>query len=123
MANPKVRILIDILEEHFEELQFLWSQRQTALRSPRYTLRELSHLEDRIEAHVQGLLIAGEQIMALVEKGLSADDPVLAFAAAYALLRLNTEAASKRVLDSFRQAKGGQLDGVRQALCLSLIHI
>jgi uncharacterized protein (TIGR02270 family) len=119
MSGPTLQFIPDILEEHFEELQFLWGQRQTALRSPRYTMRELSALEERIEAHVQGLLVAGEQMIGLVEEGLSGDDPLLAFAAAYALLRLKSEAAGKRVIEAFAQAKEGQLDGIREALCLA----
>src|SRR5438270_686554 len=34
MAEPKLRMIPDILEEHFEELQFLWAQRRAALEAP-----------------------------------------------------------------------------------------
>jgi uncharacterized protein (TIGR02270 family) len=107
----------DIAEEHYEELQFLWSQRRNALRSPAYTLRELGMLEERIEAHVQGLLVIGEEnVYTFVDKGLTGEDEMAAFAAAYALLRLGTPTALAKVLDAFRDAKGKQLDGIREAL-------
>ena len=46
MTAPKLRYLPDILEEHVEELAFLWGQRRTAIRSPIYTRRALLQLED-----------------------------------------------------------------------------
>jgi uncharacterized protein (TIGR02270 family) len=117
MASPKIVVMQDLLEEHFEELQFLWGQRQSALRSPRYGIRDLSDLEERIEAHLQGLLVGGEHGLAFLEKGLAEDDPVLVFLGAYGLLRSNTESAAQRVLDDFLKAEGKRLDGLRQALC------
>ena len=121
MAGPKTRVIIDILEEHYEELAFLWAQRQNALRSPEYTSRELADLEERIEARVQGLLIGGEAIVPLVEEGLAEDDPAVAFAAAYALLRLDSQLAREKVSNAFVAAQGGALEGIRQALCHGLI--
>ena len=123
MAEPKTRVIVNILEEHFEELEFLWGQRQAALRSPEYTARELAELEERIEAHVQGLLVGGDATSPLVEEGLTADDPLVAFAAAYTLLRLNREAAAERVIQALLQADGPQLKGVRHALCHGPIEL
>jgi uncharacterized protein (TIGR02270 family) len=117
MAAPKMRVLVDILEEHLEELPFLWGQRQSALRSPRYTLRELGELEERIEAHVQGLLVGGEQIVAMLQPGLTGEEPGPAFIAAYILSRLAEPDVRSQVWDAFLKAKGGQLAGIRQALC------
>ena len=106
----------DIAEEHFEELQFLWSQRQRALRSAAYTMREMGMLEERIEAHVQGLLVLGAQLSNFVAKGLDGEDAMPAFAAAYALLRLGTPDAIQRVGDAFVGAEGKRLEGMREAL-------
>jgi len=117
MAANKVNVIPDILEEHFEELEFLWGQRQEALRSPEYTLPELLELEERIEVHIQGLLIGGEHTIPIIQEGLSEDDSLTVFAAAYALLRLGIESAAQQVVDAFLQAEGEQLDGIGQALC------
>jgi uncharacterized protein (TIGR02270 family) len=114
---PKLTFIPDILEEHFEELAFLWGQRTRALRSPNYTLRELGMLEERIEAHTHGLLAVGERLIPFVEEALAGEEEEPAFAAAYALLRLHTDAAVQRVLDALATAKGKQLDGLRVALC------
>jgi len=117
MAANKLKVIPDILEEHFEELAFLWGQRQEALYSPEYTLPELLELEERIEAHVQGLLVGAENTIPFVEDGLSQDEPLEVFAASYTLLRLNIDPAARQVKDAFFQAEGPQLGGIREALC------
>jgi len=119
-ASPspaKPSYIPEILEEHYEELQFLWGIRTSALRSPRFTAPKLAKFEERIEAHVQGMLVVGESMRDLVEPGLAEADPTFAFVAAFALLRLNRPATTRLVLDQFAIAKGAALDGIREALC------
>ena len=105
-----------IAEEHYEELQFLWTQRRNALHSAAYTMREMSRLEERIEAHVQGLLALGEHLPDFVAPGLKSSEEMAAFAAAYALLRSGTENALERVRGALLAAEGPGLEGVREAL-------
>ena len=119
MTAPKRAYIPELIERHYEELQFLWGQREAALRSPRYTMREFSALEQRIEAHVQGLLVAGDDLIHIVEEGLSSDDPATAFAAAYALLRMENETATLAVIQAFSGAQGKQMHGLGQALSLA----
>jgi uncharacterized protein (TIGR02270 family) len=106
----------DIAEEHFEELQFLWTQRRNALRSAAHTMREMAMLEERIEAHTEGLLVLGDHLLDFVAPGLAGGDEMPAFAAAYALLRLGGADALQRVRDAFVSAEGKRLDGIREAL-------
>jgi uncharacterized protein (TIGR02270 family) len=113
----RLTFLPDILEEHVAELGFLWRQRDTALRSPRYTMRELFRLEDRIEAHAHGIRAVGEQALPLLEARLAGDDPELVFGAAYGLLRLGTTASVSLVGAAFDKVGDGTLDAVRRALC------
>jgi uncharacterized protein (TIGR02270 family) len=115
-AAPKLTFIPDIVQEHYEELQFLWAQRRNALRSPRHRERELLMLEDRIEAHAQGMLVIDERIAEFVEPALLGDDELPAFAAAFALLRLGTPASLERVMDAFESATEKKLDGLRDAL-------
>jgi uncharacterized protein (TIGR02270 family) len=117
MPTAHATMIPDLLVEHFEELEFLWGQRLNALQSPVLTRRELLDLEERIEAHLEGLLLGGEESIAVVKEGLAADDSFVSFAAAYSLLRLQTAMATRIVMEAFRQAQEGQLDGIRQALC------
>ena len=41
-------IIVDILEEHLEETDFLWNQRSNALNDPNFTLGRLGELEERL---------------------------------------------------------------------------
>ena len=117
MTTPsQLRFVPDIVEQHYEELQFLWAQRRNALRSSAYRSRELGSLEQRIEAHVEGLLVVGEGMVDFVEPGLAGDDEMPAFAAAFVLLRLATADGQRRVIDAFATAKAKKLDGLRDAL-------
>ena len=106
----------DIAAEHYEELQFLWMQRRSALRSPAYTMREMRMLEERIEAHVQGMLVLGDRLGEFVADGLAGDDEMPAFAAAYVLLRLGTPGAFGRVYAAFTSGEGKRLAGITEAL-------
>jgi uncharacterized protein (TIGR02270 family) len=114
---PKLSYIPEILEEHYEELQFLWAVRRRALRSPDFTLRELAKFEERIAAHLQGMLVVGERMRDLVEPGLSESDPNIAFAAAFALLHVGQASTTQLVLDRFATAEGPALEGLREALC------
>lgn len=114
---PKLSYIPEILEEHYEELQFLWAIRRTGLRSPRFTLREIAKFEERIAAHLHGMLVVGEKMRDLVEPGLAESDPNIAFAAALSLLSLDRLTTTQLVLDHFGAAKEGTLEGIREALC------
>lgn len=52
-------ILDDVIEEHAEETAFLWQQRDAAVRAPDYDIEELAEIDDRVEAHLDGLRIGG----------------------------------------------------------------
>ena len=49
-----------IIEQHAEEAAFLWTTRDRAVHSPNYSLKDLSGLEERVEAHLDGLRVAEE---------------------------------------------------------------
>ena len=123
MAGPKIRVMADLLEEHLEELAFLWGQRLDALTSPDYTVQQLAELDQRIEAHLQALLVGGDAADALLEQGLADDDPTLVFAAAYTLLRREDQNGADRVLDALGRVEGKPREGIGQALCFGPINL
>ena len=47
-----------VVSQHVESAAFLWLLRDAAVWSPHYTLRDLEQLDERIEAHLDGLRIA-----------------------------------------------------------------
>ena len=115
-AAPRLSYIPDIVEEHYDELQFLWTQRRSALRSSAYTERALRLLEERIEAHLEGMLVIGGRIVDVVSSGLAGEEEMPAFAAASALLRLGSSDALQRAFEAFETAKGPKVAGLRDAL-------
>ena len=57
MTRP---VLDHIVEQHAEETAFLWSLRDAATTAPHYKRHHLARLDERLEAHVDGLRVAGE---------------------------------------------------------------
>ncbi len=50
----------EVIAEHAEESAFLWTMRDQAVGAPQYALKDLAALDDRVDAHLAGLRIAGE---------------------------------------------------------------
>ena len=55
-------ILLDIVEEHLEEADFLWSHRQSVLPDRGSTLYRLAELEERLLAHLGGLVLLEDAV-------------------------------------------------------------
>jgi uncharacterized protein (TIGR02270 family) len=53
-------VLTDIIEHHARDAAFLWHTRDTAVRSSAFDLEALHRLDDRVDAHLDGLRIAGD---------------------------------------------------------------
>ncbi len=115
MISPKVVLLRDVLEEHLDELQFLWQLRRDAVRSPERTRSDVDRLDERVRAHADGLLVARGELGEVVGPLLSSDDPPAAFAAGFVLLRTGEEGA-RAVLDALRAAGPGGREGLAEAL-------
>jgi uncharacterized protein (TIGR02270 family) len=47
-----------VVDQHAEEAAFLWTQRDRAVVAPHYRLKNLAKLDERAEAHVDGLRVA-----------------------------------------------------------------
>lgn len=110
--------LRDILEEHLEEADFLFGQRQAALGDDVYDLADLAGLEERLLAHVDGLVVAGPEGWALLEPKLTGDDPGEAFAAALAALASGVKERREAVLAALPAASADALPGLTAALQL-----
>lgn len=116
MTSPTLTFLPDLVEEHLEEIQFLWPIRERGLRSPRMTLRDMRSFDDRIDAHADGALAPGESTIRFIEPLLESDDESAAFAATFVLLRLGTADAHARARAAFAEASGKRLSGMSRAL-------
>src|SRR3989304_1971049 len=84
--HSRLMILIDILEEHLEEADFLWQQRQNALYDRVYNLNDLAELEERLLAHLDGLVLGEKEAWKLLEPKLSNGEEGEVFSAAFVAL-------------------------------------
>jgi uncharacterized protein (TIGR02270 family) len=79
MSSPVIPIIV---EQHAEEAAFLWILRHAAIDAPHYRLKDLAKLDNRIEAHLDGLRIAGAEGWRFCEEGLKFGEAGEVFAAA-----------------------------------------
>lgn len=70
-----------ILSQHAGEAAFLWLLRDAAVRAPHYNQKDLAHLDDRVEAHIDGLRVAGDAGWELCAEQLAYEEPGEVFAA------------------------------------------
>jgi uncharacterized protein (TIGR02270 family) len=80
--NANAHHIQSIIDQHAEEAAFLWLLRDAAVSAPHYSLKDLADLDDRVEAHLDGLRIAGEAGWATCAAALEQDEPGEVFAAA-----------------------------------------
>jgi len=92
-------VLLDVVEQHAEELAFCWTFRDAAAHSPAYDLLELCELDDRLEAHLDGLRIAGEVGWQLCEGALDDAEDGEIFAAAVVALDQQRLKGFAKVID------------------------
>ncbi len=112
----------DILIEHAEEIEILWSRRRAVLWSPHETLLTLATLERRLDAHIDGLALDRERAHECFERGLTGSDPDAAFMSAATLLRQRSVSSQERVLHALRTSPPKAVQGVREALAYEALH-
>jgi uncharacterized protein (TIGR02270 family) len=71
-----------VLEQHAEESAFLWIVRDASVRASHFELRSLAKLDLRLEAHLDGLRIAGPHGWMILRESLALEEPGEIFAAA-----------------------------------------
>ena len=69
-GRPLAGIVHEVVSQHAEEASFLWLLRHGAVSQPHYSIADLSKLDNRVEAHLDGLRIAGESGWKLVQETL-----------------------------------------------------
>ncbi|MFO0616573.1 MAG: TIGR02270 family protein [Polyangiaceae bacterium] len=69
----------EIIAEHVSEIAFLWRVRDLAAASPGYDASDLAALDERIDAHLDGVRIADEAGIAACEGALDPGEPGTAF--------------------------------------------
>ena len=92
-------VILEIISQHVEEVAFLWLLRSNAIRQPHYSLKDLAKLDDRVEAHLDGLRVAGEPGWELCKAALGNKKAGEVFAASVMAFESGIEARIQAVLD------------------------
>jgi len=96
MQHP---IIEDVVSEHAQDAAFLWQLRDAAVSRPHYRLHDLTKLDDRVEAHLDGLRVAGDEGWEMARAAmLKSGGPGETFAAAVLALESGREERSAEVL-------------------------
>jgi len=72
----------EVVAQHAEDAAFLWFSRDRAVRTPHYYLKDLARLDERVEANIDGLRVAGGVGWNLASEALKQEGPGELFAAA-----------------------------------------
>jgi uncharacterized protein (TIGR02270 family) len=72
----------EVVTQHAEDAAFLWFSRDRAVRAPHYYLKDLVRLDERVEANVDGLRVAGATGWNLAAEAMKQEGPGEVFAAA-----------------------------------------
>ncbi|MBT8076024.1 MAG: TIGR02270 family protein [Gammaproteobacteria bacterium] len=101
-ASP---ILEHIVDQHFDEAAFLWEQRDAAVTAINYSLEDLAYLDSRVDAHIDGLRLAGEYGWKLCEDGLDEEEPGTAFATSVIAMESGDAERIDQVIDAGNQSR------------------
>src|SRR5437867_11312984 len=110
------RVMLDVLEEHFEELDFLWQQRENVLFAPDWNLADLSALEERAEAHLDGLRIGESHSVEIALRHLLGEERGAATAATFTLMEMESAHMEEAVVAALATAPGEAREGIRIGL-------
>jgi uncharacterized protein (TIGR02270 family) len=72
-----------VIEQHAEEAAFHWLLRDAAVCEPHYSLDDLAKLDNRLDAHIDGLRIAGEAGWEICKEALSYEEAGEVFTASF----------------------------------------
>lgn len=90
----------EVVEQHAEEAAFLWLLRDDAVRAPNYNLQDLANLDERVEANIDGLRVAGDVGWEYCETGLELEEAGEVFAAGVIAFEGADEKRIQKVLDT-----------------------
>lgn len=83
--------VLPIISQHTEMAAHLWLIRDRAVHAPHYDLKDLAKLDGRIDAHLDGLRVAGVEGLRLCVAGVNRAEPGTFFAAGSVALEQKPE--------------------------------
>jgi uncharacterized protein (TIGR02270 family) len=74
MATSPRSFLIELYEEYLEEASFLYEQRKTLFVNPEITWRKIGEFEERLEAHIDGLVVGDKLALEVCKRHAAQGD-------------------------------------------------
>lgn len=100
--------IVNMIDQHAEEAAFLAGLRDYAVRAPHYDLQHLTTLDNRIEAHLDGLRIAGLPGLDAVLQQLGPHAQGEVFAATVPVFETGSIAAMATLAEQVRTREGSE---------------
>jgi uncharacterized protein (TIGR02270 family) len=100
----------DLVEESLEEAAFLWKRWEAELASPVRNLQEIvSWTEDRLQGALDGVRVAGDGLLRLMQATVAEDDPVRLTIGAHLMAAGSAAEARTSLATWVREATGPRL--------------
>lgn len=96
-------VIPSILSQHAEEAAFIWIARNRGIGAPHYWLKDIAALDDRLEAHLDGLRVAGEPGWELCKSALDNEENGEVFAASVMAFESGIESRLQAVLKTVQK--------------------
>ena len=96
----KIGVIDIVSQQHAEEAAFLWLLRNAAIVQPHYDLRDLTELDDRVEANLDGLRVAGDPGWEICKEALVMEETGEVFTAAVFAFESGEEDRVQTVLEA-----------------------
>jgi len=96
MSNTQFLIII---EQHLDEAVFLWLLRNSSMAAPHYDISDLGLWDHRIEAHFDGLNVAGDEVWDVCRRTFACEEAGEVFVAAILAFDSGYDAWTKEVLN------------------------
>jgi len=110
-------IVGNVVDQHVDELVILWTTRRLLVRSSHAALRHLERFDERIAAHQDGCVVAGDHAVARLTASLAEPDAGELFAAGcVALATQQIEAFERCVLVAEALEDDERIGGLKSAL-------
>lgn len=107
-SNMTFAVIPEIVRRHFDEAAFLWQLRQRASVAPDWRLSDLVDLDERLDAHLDGLGVAGPHGWKTAEAAME-EGPGELFVAGVLALEARDRARITRVIREASKSTFGQL--------------
>lgn len=117
MATSIRQFNVELYQEHLEDASFLYGQRLVHLRDPEVNWRNLRDGEERFEAHIDALMVAGESALDVCRQRATDGDAGEMHAALRVLCRQRRKDDVFAVLDALDTTDDEAVGAAAQALC------